>query len=175
MYRYLIAIPLISCLLHASGQKTEYLIGAHYGEFKAASEIDAANLESAYGAKIGMKEGLGVVALEYNYVQPYTKDGIQREYQSLLILLDGMTKPKKFIGSLNAQMSVGIHAGVLQSDIEDESSRGFIYGAQGGMVFPLTKWLLFEAIYRYSLTNVTASGIKTDALQQLNFGASFVF
>ncbi len=175
MYKIVLLTLMLATTLWGAQKKSEYLIGVDYGQFKNVSEVDAANLHTAYAAKIGIKEGLGIAALEYNYVEEFSQDNQKLQYQSALILLDGMTKPKHFAGSLDAQMSVGLHLGVLQANIADEESRGFIYGAQGGMVFPLSKWLLFEAIYRYSLTNVTAGGIKTDAIQQLNLGASFVF
>jgi len=158
-------------------EKSQYLVGASYGQFRSDSTLDTSDLSAAYEGKIGIKEGQGIFALSYDYIEEKKSQNpnVSEQYQSVLIHLEGLTQPKKFIGSLDAQLLLGVHGGMLLAKVNDTEKQDFQYGLQGGMYFPMGDLFAMELIYRYSLTNIGFDEVKIDNIQQLNLGASFTF
>ena len=160
---------------------SQYLIGASFGQFRSDSTLDTLDLTNAYEGKVGFKEGLGVFALSYSFAEE--KESLNDEgseptteqYQSVLFLLEGMTEPNKFIGSLQAQLVMGVHGGMLFANVNKEEKQDFQYGLQGGINFPIGPMFGLELVYRYSFTNLTFDNVKIDNIQQLNFGATIAF
>ena len=167
-------IFLFSTIILADSQ---FLVGGSFGQFKNNSTIDSNDLQNAYEAKIGFKEEQGIFALAYTYAEEQeSKDpDIKERYSSLLVLLEGLTEPQKFIGSMKAQLLLGVHGGLLFGSVNGEEKENFIYGLQGGAYFPMGKMFAVEMIYRYSLTDMKYDIVQIKNIQQLNLGVSFTF
>ncbi len=170
-------ILLLANTLYAAKPSSQFLIGGSFGQFRADSTLDTADLSNAYEGKIGIKEDLGILALSYDYVEEQNslQPKLTKQYSSVLFLLEGLTKPSKFIGPLQAQFLVGVHGGMVMAKVNDIEKQAFQYGLQAGANFPIISILSIEIVYRYSFTNLKFDEAKIDNIQQLNVGAVLTF
>ncbi len=163
--------------LYAAEAPSQFLIGGSFGQFRADSSLDIEDLRNAYEGKIGFKEGLGILALSYDYIEEQNslQPELTEQYSSVLFLLEGLTPPAKFIGPLQAQFVVGVHGGMIMGKVNKVEKQDFQYGVQGGINFPMASIFSIEIIYRYSFTNLSFDEVRIDNIQQLNVGAVLTF